>query len=70
MDSEKDYVAPASPPSDASWQPWIFFANRVCIEAAHDKLYISSVRLYGAISLSARLQELWKSQIALKNPRT
>ncbi|MGB6673215.1 MAG: hypothetical protein WBE34_12345 [Candidatus Nitrosopolaris sp.] len=69
MDSEKGYVAPASSPSDASWQPWILFANRVCIEATHDKLYISSVKLYGAISLSARLQALWESHIASKNPR-
>jgi hypothetical protein len=69
MDSEKGYVPPTSSPSDPSWQPWIFFANGVCIEATHDKLYISSVRLYGVISLSVRLQELWKSHIASKNSR-
>ncbi|PWU81805.1 MAG: hypothetical protein DLM72_05255 [Candidatus Nitrosopolaris wilkensis] len=55
-DSNKDFVAPPSLPSNASWQLWIFPRSGFAFEAARDKLYISSIRLYGAISLSARLK--------------
>jgi hypothetical protein len=45
-----------------------FFQDPGCVEAANDKPYISSIRLYGPLCLSARLQEQWKITECLEEP--
>jgi hypothetical protein len=44
------------------------FRDPGCVEAAPDKPYISYIRLYGALCLFARLQELWKFTDCLEEP--
>ena len=44
------------------------FRDPGSVEASRDKPYISYMRLYGALCLSARLQELWKLTDYLEEP--